>query len=200
LSGYSKEISNKKIVFMFGQNLHKILQAQKISGKELSQITQISQSTISKFLSGDQEPRYSQIISIAKAVQLPPDVFISFYDSQLTPKSPLINELCMIREIFNNHNLTITSLFAFKDFTMEIPMIHDEALFVVVVLEGETDSKLGQLQAGDFRIIKGIDYKGLKVSVHKGTMFIVFIMHESLGDTIRSWTRNFIELIVSEEN
>lgn len=179
---------------MFGQNLHKILQAQKISGKELSQITGISQSTISKFLSGDQEPKYSQIISIAKAIQLPPDVFISFYSPYLTADPPMINEFCMIREIFSDYKLNITNIYAFKEFTLEIPVIDDKALFIVVILEGRTNSKFGPLNAGDFRIIKGNEYQGAKVSVYKGTMINVFIMHESLVDTIRSWSRNFFEL------
>ena len=182
---------------MFGENLHNIMQAQKLSGKELSRITGISQSTISKFLSSDQEPRYSQIMLIANAVHIPPDVFMSDVNQQLETKSPMINEFCMVREIYNDANphLHITNLFAFKEFTMEIPVIDDEALYVVVVQEGGTDSKLGPLRAGDYRVIKGIDYKGLKVTVHKGTMIIVFIMHESLGDLVKSWSRTFFEYV-----
>ena len=78
------------------------MQAQKLSGKELSRMSGISQSTISKFLSGDQEPGYSQIVSIAEAIQLPPDVFMSVVNPQLTPESPMINEFCMVREIYND--------------------------------------------------------------------------------------------------
>ena len=184
---------------MFGHNLHKILQAQKITGKELSQITGISQSTISKFLSGDQEPKYSQIMLIAKAIQLPPDVFISFYSPYLTTEPPMINEFCMIREIFSDLKLNITNLYAFKEFILEVPAIDDEAIFIVVILDGKTNSKFGPLNAGDFRIIKGNEYKGVKVSVYKGTMINVFIMHESSGDTIRSWSRNFFELVEKQK-
>lgn len=182
---------------MFEENLHKILQAQKISGKELSRITGISQSTISKFLSGDQEPKYSQIISISRAVQLPADVFMSSTNPHPRINSPMINKYCMIRELYNDvgAHLLITSLYAFKEFTIEIPVVNDEAIYIVVVIEGKTDSKLGPLHAGDFRVIKGIDYKGLKVTVDKGTKNIVFILHESLGDTIKSWSRIFFECV-----
>lgn len=180
---------------MFDENLYKIMHAQKISGKELSLSTGISQSTISKFLSDSQEPKFSQIIAVAKALHIPPDVFMSVINPALGVNPPFINEYCMIREIYNDvgSHLHITSLYAFKEFTMEIPVINDEALYVVAVLEGRTDSKLGPLCAGDFRVIKGIDYRELKVTVCKGTKNIVFILHESLGDTIKSWSKIFFE-------
>jgi len=186
---------------MFGENLHKILQAQKIPGKELSQLTGISQSTISKFLSGDQEPRYSQMISIAKAVQLPPDVFMSDIDSQIATEPPMINEFCMVREIYNDEHfhLHITSLYAFNEFTMEIPVVNDEDLYVVVVTEGKTVSKLGLLRAGDFRVTKGIDYKGLNVTMNKGTKIILFIMHESFDDNIKSLSRTFFDAVEQQK-
>src|SRR3990172_8105422 len=186
---------------MFGKNLYKIMQAQRLTGKELSRMSGIAPSTISKFLSGDQEPGYSQIVSIAEAIQLPPDVFMSVVNPQLTPESPMINEFCMVREIYNDaySHVHITYFYAFKKFTIEIPVVNDEALYVVVILEGGTDSKLGPLRAGDFRVIKGIDYKGVKVTVHKGTKNIVLIMHESVGDTFRSWSKTFFESIEQQK-
>ncbi|MCH7724701.1 MAG: helix-turn-helix transcriptional regulator, partial [Bacteroidetes bacterium] len=172
-----------------------------ISVKELSLSTGISQSTISKFLSGNQEPKFSQIIAVAKALHIPPDVFMSFVNPALGANPPFINEYCMIRELYNNAgaHLHITSFYAFKEFTIEVPVINDEALYVVAVLEGRTDSKLGPLCAGDVRVIKGIDYKGVKVTVHKGTKNIVFILHESLGDTIKSWSKIFFESIEQQK-
>jgi len=181
---------------MFGENLHKIMQAQNISGKELSRSTGISQSTISKFLSGNQEPKYSQIIQLAKAVNLPPGVFISVISSQYDSAPPMINECCMIRELYRDtaSNLHITTLHSFKEFTMDLSdMVYDEAIYVTVMLEGETNSKLGRLRAGDYRIIKGAEYKGVEMTVHKGTKSIAYIMHDSTEDITRSWSRIFFK-------
>ena len=185
---------------MFGVNLHKMMQAQKISGKELSQITGISQSTISKFLSGDQEPRYSQIISIAEAFQIPPDILMLKSNHHPSINPPFINEHCMVREIYNDidSHLHITNLYAFKEFTIEMPAIDDKALFIVVVLEGSTDSNLGKIHAGDFRIIKGTEYNGYKVTVHKGTKSILYIMHETAEEFIKNWSKMFFEHIVQQ--
>jgi len=186
---------------MFGENLHKILHAQKISGKELSRITGISQSTISKFLSSDQEPKYSQIISISRAVQLPADLFMSSINPHPRINSPMINEYCMIRELYNDvgSHLHITTLYAFKDFTMNIPVVNNEALYIIVVIEGKTKSKLGPLNAGNFRISKGSDYKDLKVTIHKGTKTFIYIMHESLGDLVKSWSITFFESVEQQK-
>lgn len=186
---------------MFGEKLHKILQVQKISGKELSQLTGIPQSTVSKFLSGDQEPRYSQIISISEAIQLPADAFMITTDLQPSINEPMINEYCMVRELFNDKrsHLHITSFYAFKEFTMEVPVINDEALYIVVVLEGGTNSKLSPLNADDFRIIKGIEYRGVKVTFQKGTKVILFIMHESLASLTKSLSETFFDFIEQQK-
>jgi len=181
---------------MFGENLHKIMQAQNISGKELSRSTGISQSTISKFLSGNQEPRYSQIIQIARAVNLPPDVFISVSSPQFEITPPMINECCLIREIFRDasSSLHITTLHSFKEFTLDLSdMVYDEAIYVTVMLEGGTDSKLGRLRAGDYRIIKGVEYKGVEMTVHKGTKTINYGMYDSTEDITKSWSRLFFK-------
>ncbi len=180
---------------MFGVNLYKIMQAQKISGKELSFSSGISQSTISKFISSNQEPKFSQIIAIANALNIPPEAFMSVVNSKLVVNPPFINEFCMIREIYNpeGSRLHITTLYAFKEFTMIAPVVNDEALYVLVILEGGTDSKLGSLGAGDFRVIRGIDYRGLKVTVHKGTKINVFVMYESIGNTIENGSKILFE-------
>ena len=127
---------------------------------------------------------------------------MSDVNSHLATEPPMINEFCMVREIYNDEHshLHITSLYAFKEFTMEIPVVNDEAIYVVAVLEGGADSKLGPLRAGDFRVVKGIDYKGLKITVQKGTKNIVIIMHESFGDTIKSWSKNFFESVEQQKN
>ncbi len=101
----------------------------------------------------------------------------------------------MIREIYNpeGSRIHITTLYAFKEFTMVTPVVNDEALYVLVILEGGTDSKLGSLGAGDFRVIRGIDYRGLKVTVHKGTKINVFVMYESIGNTIENGSKILFE-------
>ena len=175
---------------MFGKNLHKIMQAQKISGKELSRSTGISESTISKFLSGNQEPRYSQIIQLAKAVNLPPGVFISVISSQYDTTPPMINECCLLREIYKDaaSSLRITTLHSFKEFTLDLSDgIYDEAIYVSVILKGGTDSKLGSLRAGDYQIVKGTEYKGMKATVLKDTMLISYKMFALPEDTTKSW-------------
>ena len=186
---------------MFGENLYKLLHAQKISGKELSLSTGISQSTISKFLSNHQEPKYSQIIAIAKVLHIPPDIFMSVVNPAHEVNQPFINENCMIRELFSDENshLHISTLYAFKQFIMEIPVINDEDIFVVVILEGGTESKLGTLCTGDFRVAKGIEYRGLKVTVRKGTKSIALVMHESINEPVTSWSKIFYEFLASKK-
>lgn len=185
---------------MFGVNLHKIMQAQKISGKELSFITEISQSTISKFLSGDQEPKFSQIIAIAEAIQVSPDILMLKSNPHPIINPPMINEYCMVREIYNDVNsyLHITNLYAFKEFTTDMPAVDDEAIIIAVVIEGRTDSELGTLHSGDFRIIRGIDYTGYKITIHKGTKIIVYIMHNSSEIYIKNWSKVFFKHVVQQ--
>jgi len=181
---------------MFGENLSKLMKAQNISGKELARSTGISQSTISKFLSGNQEPRYSQIIQLAKAVHLPPGAFLSVISSQYDAAPPMINECCMIRETYRDasSNLHITTLHSFKEFTLDLSDgIYDEAIYVSVILKGGSDSKLGSLRAGDYQIVKGTEYKGLKVAVLKDTMLISYKMLALPEDTTKSWLRLHFE-------
>ena len=186
---------------MFDKNLYKILHAQKISGKELSLSTGISQSTISKFLSGSQEPKFSQIITIAKALNIPPDVFMSAVSGTSSVYSPFINEYCLIRELFDDENshLHLSELFVFKKFSMVLPVVHDKANYVMIILEGGTDSELGLLRAGDFRVAKGIDYKGVKVTLRKSTKAIALIVHESLRDMTNSWSRTFFQSLEQQK-
>lgn len=182
---------------MFGKNLFNLMHAQKISGKELSLSTGISQSTLSKFLSGSQEPRFSQVLAIAKALHIPPDLFMSTVSSIPKVHQPFINENCLIRELYSDDNshLHLSSLIAFKTFTMEVPVINDEDIFIVVMLEGRTDSKLGPLHAGDFRIAKGKDYRGVEVTFQKGTKSIAVIMHHTPGEPVSNWSEIFYEFL-----
>ena len=186
---------------MFGNNLYKILHAQKILGKELSLSTGISQSTISKFLSGSQEPKFSQIIAIAEALHISPDVFMSDLGVTNSVNSTFINEYCLIRELFEDENshMHVCELFVFKKFSMVLPVVHDKANYIVIILQGGTDSNLGLLRAGDFRVAKGIDYKGVKVTLRKSTKAIALIMHESLRDMANSWSRTFFQSLEQQK-
>ena len=181
---------------MLKSRLNQIMKAQKISGKEISLATEICESTISKFLSGNQEPKYSQIIQLAKAVHLPPDVFMSVISSEYDTAPPIINECCMIREIYRDasSNLHIVTLHSFKEFTMDLTdWIYDEAIYVSVILKGGTDSELVSLRAGEYRIIKGCDYKGVKMTVLNETIGIGYIIQDSPEDITKGLSRVIFE-------
>ncbi|MGD8307559.1 MAG: hypothetical protein PVF17_12960 [Ignavibacteria bacterium] len=113
---------------------------------------------------------------------------------------PMINEYCMVRELYNDlgAHLHITSIYAFKEFTIEIPVIDNDALFVVAMIEGRSHSKLGPLCAGEFRVVKGIDHRGVKVTVHKGSKAILYIMDKLSDDFLKNWSRMFFENVVQQ--
>ena len=164
---------------MFKSRLNQILKAQKISGKEISLETGISESTISKFLSGNQEPKYSQIIKIAQALHLSPEVFMSPINSQFETRPPIINEYFMLRDIYNDKysNLIITTFHAFKDFEVKFSDIVDpEAFYISVILEGSIKSEYGNFQKGDYHVNRGEEIINMKASVLKHTKTITFII------------------------
>ena len=157
------------------------MKAQKISGKEISLETGISESTISKFLSGNQEPKYSQIIKIAQALNFSPEVFMSVINPQFETRPPIINEYFMLRDIYNEKysNLIITTFHAFKDFQVKFEdIIDEEALYISVILEGGMDSDYGNFRKGDYHVNRGNDIKKIKATILKNTKTISFIITE----------------------
>ena len=157
------------------------MKAQKISGKEISLATGISESTISKFLSGNQEPKFNQIIKIAKAVNLPPEIFMSVVSSNFESHSPIINEFYMIRSIYNAKysNMIVTTLHTFKDFVIDFSnFIDDEALYIALIREGGAESELGSLKKGDYRVARGATIKNKKATILKNTRAITFIIYD----------------------
>lgn len=65
---------------MFSKTLSVSLNKLRVSQKELSLESKISEGQISKFLSGAKEPKWSEIIKITKALGLSSDVFFSTHD------------------------------------------------------------------------------------------------------------------------
>lgn len=179
---------------MFRERLNTIMKAQNISGKELSQSTGICESTISKFLCGKQEPKYSQIIKIAEGINLTPTTFMSVISPQFEIIPPMINEYCLIQEIFKDESsgLQIIVFQSFKKFIADISnMINDKSIYISFILEGKIDSKLGTLRAGDYRILKGVEYKGVNTTVHKGTKCIVYSIYDTTEDPTKRWSSIF---------
>lgn len=181
---------------MFKSRLNQIMRAQKISGKEISLATGISESTISKFLSGSQEPKYSQIINIAQALNCAPEAFMSLINPQFNMRAPVINEYFMLRETYNERysNLVITTFHAFKDFEVKFDDIVDpEALYISIILEGGVESKFGTFQKGDYHVNRGDEIKKLKATIFKNTKTITFI----ITDKGKSIPENSSQLILN---
>lgn len=175
---------------MFKSNLNRIMKAQKISGKEISLATGISESTISKFLSGNQEPKYSQIIKIARALNLPPEIFMSIVSSEFTSNSPIINEFYMIRSIYNEKysNMVINTLHTFKEFSIDFSdIIDNEALYIAIIREGGVDSEVGKLRKGDYRLVRGKTIQNKKATVLKNTRAISFIIYDKGKSIPENW-------------
>lgn len=166
----------------------------KISGKEISLATGISESTISKFLSGNQEPRYSQIINLANALHLSPDVFMSLTSTKFETNSTIINEYYMVRTIFNDKysNLLITTFHAFKDFILDIEDVLDkDALYISIILDGKIDTGDEIFQKGDHQVYRGSTLTNRKAAILKDTKSITFVISDN-GDAIPD---NWSELI-----
>lgn len=166
---------------MFNSRLNQIMKEQKVSGKEISLETGICESTISKFLSGNQEPKYSQIIKIAQALKLSPEVFMSVINPQFETRPPIINEYFMLRDIYNEKysNLIINTFHAFKDFQVKFEdVVDEEAVYISVILEGGIDSDFGNFRKGDYQVNRGNEIKNLKATVLKNTKTITFIITE----------------------
>ncbi|MCG6915794.1 helix-turn-helix domain-containing protein [bacterium BMS3Abin03] len=181
---------------MFKSRLNQIMRAQKISGKEISIATGISESTISKFLSGNQEPKYSQIIKIAQALNFSPEVFMSLLNPQFNTHPPLINEYFMLRETYNEKysNLVITTFHAFKDFEVKFDDIVDpEALYISIILEGSVESKFGTFRKGDYHVNRGDEIKNIKATIFKNTKTITFV----ITDKGKSIPENSSQLILN---
>jgi hypothetical protein len=60
--------------------------------------------------------------------------------------------------------------------------IYDEAIYISVILNGGTKSKLGSHYAGEFRIVKGTEYKGVCITVLKDTIAIVCTLNDTKHD------------------
>ena len=187
---------------MFGENLRIIMQAQKISNKELSKATSICESTISKFLSESQEPKFSQIMKIATALNLPPEVFMAVVNTNLDLESSFINEYYMINNIYSDKysNMVTTVLYAFKEFVMDAKNIVDEdALYIMIILEGGTSSELGILRKGDYRVYKGSAIKNMKATIFKNTRTITFIIYDEGKSIPENWSQLIFEQLKPSE-
>lgn len=168
------------------------MKAQKITGKEISKATGISESAISKFLTGKQEPKFTHILKIAEALNLPPEVFMAVINSPAETNEPFINEFYLIRDVYNDKysNMIITVMYAFKDFVMNAQdVVDDEALYITIILEGGTDSKLGSLRKGDYRIVKGTTIKNVEVTISKNTKAISFIIYDKQKSIPENWSQ-----------
>ena len=176
---------------MFKSRLNQIMKSLKISGKELSLATEISESTISKFLSGNREPKYSQMIKLAEAFNFPPEMFMAAVSTKFESHFPIINEFYMVRDIYNEKysNLIITTFHAFKDFVLDIEDVLDkDALYISLILEGKIENEIETLKKGDYRVNRGSTMKNTKATISKDTRIITLVISDKVDNLPENWS------------
>ena len=66
----------------FATILQKLLTEKNIKQSELARLTKINKSSISEYLSGNYQPKYKNILKIAKVLDVSPTVFLEKFSRQ----------------------------------------------------------------------------------------------------------------------
>jgi transcriptional regulator with XRE-family HTH domain len=166
----------------FGELLKGVLNDKKISNKWLALDTGISESTISKFLSGEQEPKFSVVLRILKSLEIPPSVFFEQAIMRPVDFNPIINEFGMVRPLFYdvNTNMAALSVFAFKDcqFNGIAEVVSSDPLYVLYIKSGRI-TRQRIFNAGDFLIVDKNTNVSPAVLMDEGTHCNIVLMKGS---------------------
>lgn len=187
---------------MFSEVFNSILYRVRISQKELAYTAGISESEISKFLSGLKEPKYSQLIKISEALNIPiSQLFEGAIDKffSLNPESELMKKQkageikefkkFLVRPVLYEED---DNLFAYKFYTIDN------------VIGLKFDPKSEFLTPTNIKIVKGgvsVTRAGEKETIlHNENDIIIFEKDTTYILDIPSGTTGFIITISTDIN
>ena len=77
----------------FATILQKLLTEKNIKQSELARLTKINKSSISEYLSGNYQPKYKNILKIAKVLDVSPTVFLENSPDKEITKLPILGKI-----------------------------------------------------------------------------------------------------------
>ena len=180
----------------FGDILEEILVKRKISQSTLASTTGYDKSLISKFISGDQEPKYTHFEQIADALGMLPGDFFNAKEYH-QHFHPIILPYCVVRPLFEDitGKCFLYNIMAFEDFLL--PNIQDtvppDAVQIVYIRDGE-------MIYGDKKLVSGTLHSDtlrqpISAKIKKGAYYYIFLTTEniySLAEILEIRNRNII--------
>lgn len=102
---------------MIRETLNKLILSRNMSHKQLALGADISESQLSKFLSGTKEPRIKDIIALSKVLKVKPGEMLEYYSLDTTREELEMGEYLITRRIIHDaiSGVEVTSVYVYRD-------------------------------------------------------------------------------------